>query len=242
MLNSAADWLHVWEYGRHLGPPDRAAWLLRASHPQLTPDQVDRLSLGQLEALLLQVRQSWFGAQLASVAVCPACGEQLEFSFSAADLGALDYPAPPPALEVAQGAYQLTLRPPTLADWRLAAGEDVAGAALFQRCVIAATVDGAPLDVATAPATLAQLAAQALQQADPLVEMALALTCPACGHAWSAPLNALAFLWQELEAWAWRTLHTVHRLASAYGWSEAEILRLSAWRRQYYLTLLDGTA
>ncbi|HSB10234.1 MAG TPA: phage baseplate protein, partial [Blastocatellia bacterium] len=32
----------------------------------------------------------------------------------------------------------------------------------------------------------------------------------------------------------------VHTLASAYGWRESDILNLSPWRRQLYLTLVNG--
>ncbi len=238
-MSFAAELLNVWEYGRRLGPVDQTAHLLRAGHPYLTSEEVENLSLGQKEALLLQARQAWFGEQLASVAACPACGERVEFSFTAADLGAIDYPAPPARLSVtlAGRPYQLTLRSPTLGDWRQAAGS---GAALFQRCVLDVQADGEAADMAAAPEALADAAAHALQQADPLLEIELDLTCPACGQAWAAPFDARAFIWQELETWAWRTLHTVHRLAAAYGWSEGEILRLSAWRRQFYLALLDG--
>ena len=35
-------------------------------------------------------------------------------------------------------------------------------------------------------------------------------------------------------------LHEVHRLASAYGWSEAQILALSPARRAQYLALVEG--
>jgi len=48
----------------------------------------------------------------------------------------------------------------------------------------------------------------------------------------------VAYLWNEIDAWAYRTLQEVHTLAKAYGWSEEEILRLSAWRRHFYISLV----
>jgi hypothetical protein len=61
------------------------------------------------------------------------------------------------------------------------------------------------------------------------------LTCPSCGASWQEGLDILSFFWDEIENWAYRTLHEIHMLALAYGWSEPEILSLSAARRQMYL-------
>ena len=44
----------------------------------------------------------------------------------------------------------------------------------------------------------------------------------------------------ELEAQAKRLLRSVHVLASAYGWSESEILALSEARRDAYVELVQS--
>lgn len=46
-----------------------------------------------------------------------------------------------------------------------------------------------------------------------------------------------AYLWEEVDAWADRTLRDVHLLAASYGWSERDILDLSPARRGRYLEL-----
>ena len=43
---------------------------------------------------------------------------------------------------------------------------------------------------------------------------------------------------ETYDAWALRTLAEVHRLASAYGWREQDILALSPARRQLYLGMV----
>ena len=68
--------------------------------------------------------------------------------------------------------------------------------------------------------------------------MQLDLTCPACGHAWQAPFDIATFVWRELDDWAQRTLREIHVIAGAYGWSEDEILQLSARRRQIYVEMI----
>jgi hypothetical protein len=82
--------------------------------------------------------------------------------------------------------------------------------------------------------------AERMAQADPQAEVQLALTCPACQHEWLATFDILSFFWIEINAWALRLLQEVHRLASAYGWRETDILGLSSWRRQFYLEMIGS--
>ena len=99
----------------------------------------------------------------------------------------------------------------------------------------------APLGPVAREALEAALA-RTVAECDPQADIDLELTCPACGAQWRTPFDITGFLWRELEAWAMRTLRETHLLASAYGWSEADILALSAWRRQHYLDLVGDSA
>jgi hypothetical protein len=76
---------------------------------------------------------------------------------------------------------------------------------------------------------------QALDAADPCIDVSIDLTCPACTHTWNAPFDIAAFLWDEIEVRARQLLDDVHVLAARYGWTEAEILRLSDARRSAYI-------
>jgi hypothetical protein len=64
------------------------------------------------------------------------------------------------------------------------------------------------------------------------------LSCPACGHGWQVIFDIESFLWAKVSALAKRLLHEVHGLASAYGWTERDILALPAVRRQFYLEMI----
>jgi hypothetical protein len=83
-------------------------------------------------------------------------------------------------------------------------------------------------------------AGQALAEADPLAETLLKLRCAVCSHEWQEPLDIADYLWSEIEARARRLLIEVHSLASAYGWSEADILALSEPRRRLYLDMVQA--
>ena len=74
-----------------------------------------------------------------------------------------------------------------------------------------------------------------IAQADPHGELMLNAECPSCGHRWESLLDIASFLWQEIDIHVRRLLMDVHTLASAYSWSERDILSMSALRRQMYL-------
>jgi hypothetical protein len=79
-----------------------------------------------------------------------------------------------------------------------------------------------------------------MEEADPLAAIQLALSCPECGYQWQATFDIESFFWSEINAWANRTLHEVHALASRYGWCERDILAMSPWRRQAYLNMVHA--
>jgi len=86
--------------------------------------------------------------------------------------------------------------------------------------------------------------AQELERRDPLTALEIDTQCPACGVAASFEVDLEARLIGQLYARQRKILAEIHRLASAYHWSETAILRLPAWRRRHYLAQLGaaGTA
>jgi len=80
----------------------------------------------------------------------------------------------------------------------------------------------------------------AIEAADPQAHLVFDLQCAECGHAWKETFDIGSFLWAELEDLAVRTLHDVHALATAYGWTEEQILALSPARRALYLSMTGG--
>jgi hypothetical protein len=77
-----------------------------------------------------------------------------------------------------------------------------------------------------------------MEQQDPYAEIHMSLSCPACNHRWTSSLDIVSYLWGEIEDWAQRLLADVHTLASAYSWSERDILALNPTRRQFYLDMV----
>ena len=77
-----------------------------------------------------------------------------------------------------------------------------------------------------------------LAEADPLAEIRLHFDCPNCSASFDETLDLGDFVWAEIEREARRILQDVHLLASAYGWSESEILSLGPARRSVYLEMV----
>lgn len=227
--------LTVWETGRSAAPLERAILLLAVGLGPAAEETIRQYPLGLKERKLLILRQQIFGPQLEVVAACPICAEQLEFSILTADLMQTAPQALPETAELPLDDVTLTVRPLTINDLILAQGD---GHALFERAVVTAVRHGEELVPDDLSAEAAAAVADQLRTLDPLMALTFDLTCPACEHAWSAPFDPLTFLWAEIERWGQRMLQTVHTLASTYGWSEEDILNMSAWRRDYYVELI----
>jgi len=233
----------VWEWGNGQTSVQKALGLLMVAWPENSPNELAGLSVGQRDGRLLQLRESLFGPKLASVAVCPACGERLELNFLVSDI-LITTPAPPAVLSIEQADYAVSFRLPNSQDLlRLATAAVTTNAGrnlLVAGCILEARLDGQAIDVAALPDALIEAVIAGMAAADPQADVQLALNCPRCGHAWEPTFDIVSFFWQELNGWADRLLHDVHILALTYGWSESDILTLSEWRRQYYLGMIHG--
>ena len=237
---SGTELLNVWERARSFPPEARAVALLSAVLPDAPPETLADLPLGRRDALLLTLRARLLGERMEAVAACPACGERAEFTFSVADVRVPPpEPSPAPPTVRAEG-YEVAFRLPTSADLAaLRHAPNVASARrlLLARCVLDVRRGADEAGPDELPETVVAAVAAEMTRLDPQADVRLATACPACAHTWEAPFDVVRFLWTEIDAWARRTLREVHLLATAYGWSEHEILSLTPWRRQVYLNM-----
>ena len=176
----------------------------------LLGDDFATVPIGRRDAALLELRVAWFGEAFTGLTNCPACGEEIELSFD------VD--------EVRRGA-------PGVSDVHLPTTEDLIAIEHFT-------------DVAQARAALlarcgaSEEDVERMAMLDPQADVQIDADCPSCGHRWREPFDIVTFLWTEVSALARRLLADVHDLASAYHWSERDILALSPARRNAYLEML----
>jgi len=235
---TAYELLAVWERCAARTPAERAVELLALASPDAPGDELAALTVGKRDELLLDLRERAFGSRLAAGGRCAACGEPVEFTLEADELYVAE-PERPTELSLSVDGYELRFRLATGADLAAvsrALDAEVARSRLLARCVLEARRDGAEVPVATLPRAVVEALAGRMAAADPQADVELGLSCPACGHAWKASFDPASFLWSELDAWTRQTLHDVHTLATAYGWTESEVLALGA-RRHVYLEL-----
>jgi|SRR5450755_356711 hypothetical protein len=247
---SEQDILHTWEAGLRQRPVERAITILEQAASGYARDEgamnrLLQLSVGQRDARLTAIRESVFGSRFASYAQCPRCREPLEFTFSTDDIrvAAPGGEHEGQALSFRDEDYAVQARLPNSADLLAIAGcHDVAAARalLLERCIEHAAHQETEIAVSELPDSVIVALGEAVIERDPQAEIRLELACPSCDHSWFAVFDILVFLWQEITAHAKHLLRDVHLLALAYGWTEAEILALSAVRRRLYLEMVTA--
>jgi hypothetical protein len=239
---SASDLLRAWEQGAGLPLVRRALGLLAAGSPGTPLDELAGLTIGQRNARLLDLRERTFGGDLVAVAECPSCGGRVEAAFHPSAIRAGDVVRPEVCTCDVRG-HTIEFRLPDTRDLE-ACGDleavDAARDALLRRLVLRVVRDGEPLGPDALPEDVIAALAAEMDRVDPNADIRLAFACPHCAGGFEAGFDIGSFFWDELEAWVARMLADVHQLASAYGWSERDILEMSAWRRQAYLRLLAG--
>lgn len=229
--------LDAWESGQNRSSVQRALILLGHACPDDDPDTLARLSIGERDSRLLDLRELTFGSYMASLVTCPSCGEQLELSFAMDDIRS---PGPDAVEDLTFDVedWSIGYRSPSSADLEGLLPGPEGRTELLRRCVTSASCDGAAQAVTDIPERHLEALARRMGEADPRADLSAAIACPGCGHRWTATFDILSYLWEELGALVHRVLHDVHALALAYGWREEDVLALSPWRRSYYLTLV----
>jgi len=245
---TAAELLNAWEQGLNKPLLQKALVLLAAAFPDLHPDTLLKLSIGQRDLRLLQLRERLFGQRLLNTAVCPVCSQRIEWENTVADLivqsGQNDSTDNEYVLDT--DGYHLRFRLPNSLDIAAAvsADSDISGAEnaerhLLSRCLLRIEHSGTACDAGQLPDAVIQALVQQLETLDPQADIRIRLDCPACSHNWDVLFDIAGFLCVEVNDWAEQMLRTVYKLASAYGWSEREILGLSPVRRQLYTGMLE---
>lgn len=220
--------LAAWEAASGRTVVDRAVTLAAAASGRPAEEIAD-LPLGDCDLLLLWLREQCFGPRLDGLAECPRCDAELDVAIDAEELRA-DTVGRDSAGQADRGrtvevaATSVRLRPLTSRDVRESGGD--------RDRLLARIVPGG----AAEPSREVLAAAEAsLDLMDPQAAMALDLDCPECGATWQAPVDITEFVWGEVDRFARRLLADVHTLASAYGWTEADVLTVSSARRRFYL-------
>jgi len=234
---SHADFLSLWEAGHGLHSLDRGVLAATALLPEASQDNVADWTLGRRNEALARLHARHFGSSLGGWTECEGCGEKLEFAVDCRGLIERQRERNVTPVEVKGQAFRV----PTSRDLARIADEADAEDAARRLAALCRMDAGDQREWAGewSNTELAELG-EKMSAADPLAEILLQFACPACGAVREQALDLPGFLWAELEAFAKRMLAEIHMLASAYGWSESEILALSDRRRAAYVQMVRG--
>lgn len=203
------------------------------------------LTVGEREALLLEIRRLMFGDRMSCVLRCPSesCREKMDLDLNVGDLLLPSSFGLPSIHEIVLDGCLVRFRLPDGADQEAVAplavaDESAAVEALLERCVLSVEQDGEP--VTRVSPLLAERISEEMSLRDPQAEIVLEPNCPSCGQSFRTVLDAASFFFTELAARARTLLEEIHLLASHYHWSEAQILSLPERRRKLYLGLVQA--
>ncbi len=239
---SDSELFEAWERGFELESAQRPLAFLQAVYPDTEEEELLQWSIGRCNADLVSLRQGRFGSQMEGVVSCPKCGQTLELTFSTAEICAEQQENTDHGLTVSKGDYRLWFRLPTAQDLADAARlRDHASARtrMLEACLMEAKRNDEKCSLEELPETAVTAMVKKMEEADTQGSVLRELSCPECDHQWQTTFDIGAFLWTETDAWARRMLRDVHTLASAYGWQEEKILKMTPRRRQFYLDMVN---
>ena len=201
------------------------------------PLNADALPVGDVDAIVVELRRAALGDELIAEGRCGACDAKIDIAFSlaaymqhrrprtsrAAKPASAAEPAEPPWWRLRR--YAVTFRAPTAADVLATAVEDAADptAALADRCMRG--------ELSARARRAAELALAVLA---PTLRSEVTGTCPECEADVLLDVDAREICLEELRFLGGAVLEEVHLIASRYQWRESEILELPSSRRAAY--------
>lgn len=230
------DFLDLWESGSRRHPLDRALLALGAAFPESSFESIAAWPVGRRNKALIQLHCSWFGPKIPGVIPCRRCGEKLEIDLDGRIMAEIGHDAAGVSDETIDFNGQ-TFRLPNTRDLACIVREtdpQRAAILLLERCRMETSGT-----IAWSDGDLAEIG-ERMARADPLAEIQVSLRCPDCGNEWEEAFDVVAFLWADISALVRRLVSETHVLASAYGWSEGEIMSMSESRRALYLEMAQS--
>ena len=240
----AFELLNVWESGFNQTLIQKTLNLLSVACPELELDTLASLSIGERDARLLLLREWMFGTRLKNMASCPECSGPAEWECDIADIRVqhIQHDAPSKELRLEQDEFSIRFRLPNSLDMLsvIAEGSEQANPAkLLASCIIEAQADGKDCSVVDLPEKVIHALSLRMETEDPQADVRMVLNCPYCSHQWEVNFDIMSYFWMEIDSWAKRLVQDIHILAREYGWSEQDILDMSAVRRQIYLGMVN---
>jgi hypothetical protein len=231
---SAAEMLEVWERGQDYHAIDRALLFASLANSLSQVESLADLPIGVRDAKILELHAAVMGPNISAIINCSNCSEMLEFSIDSRELHQSKITSMD-LLCVEVGTWKFRI--PTSRDLARVAhipDTDNAAAALLRTCWVS---DGSEAEPDWSNELMEAVEDQ-MEELDPQGDLNLDFNCDHCEHNWQSAFDISEVFWGEVEVYAKRLLMDVHLLASAYGWTEPDVLKLSDTRRAAYIDMV----
>ena len=188
------------------------------------------LSVGDLDAFVLRLRQALLGDRIIADLRCPSCAARFDISFSVASYLAHHRPRRAAARPAAEPGWftlrgtEAAFRLPTVGDEMDLAGVADGAAELARRCL--------------GPAASRRRAEAAMAALAPVLAGEIGGPCAECGASVQVFFDARRYCLTELQQRACSVFEDIDLLARRYRWSERAILALPNRRRATYADLV----
>lgn len=235
---SAADILRLNDWGQRRSLTKRSLAAINFAFPEKSWEALVAMPIGGRDQYLLALYEICFGDSIAGVSDCPRCDEEIELTIPVGQLRSWNAAFEPATISVNEGQYQVRCRLPDSSNLlAIAPSQDLKEArrTLIGDCIISSTYRKKAITPQRLPAYVLKAVADRILLEDQHAEMLMEVQCPACNHAWEIPFDISYYFWKSLAKSADSLFWEVHVLAKAYGWKEADILAMNAWRRHRYL-------
>ena len=189
------------------------------------------------------MRESLFGRRLQNVAECPECHQRIEWE---TDIQDIRLPFPHPGnlhseYVLKKDGYTIHFRLPDSNDLLdVIAGNQngVRPEQLLGKIVTECKFKGNLCEISELPETILTALDHRLEVEDQQADIIMSVQCMSCNHQWDIQFDIMSYLWTEICSWVRHLLQDVGALARTYGWSEMDILSMSAARRHIYLEMM----
>ena len=243
---TALQLLDVWEQGHSYPIFHRALFLLAAASDDLGMDDLLSMNIGKIDAALIDLRDLTFGPMINCLESCPVCNSPLELPLRISDLKANASDISSESLSIISGEYEIDFSLPTSRDLiAISSYNNIEKAKdlLLRRCITQIRRNGRVCSKVSSndvpiPDRSREEISKRMREIDSQANVEINLICPSCGSDWQRVFDIATFFCREIDIWALRTLREVHILASAYGWSEKEIVEMSQWKKDLYMEMV----
>jgi hypothetical protein len=219
--------LSTWSDGGGSGPHRRIGNLLAT----LLPDVVlEHDTLGQRNRRMLQLHAGLFDRAIEARVACTKCETQNEFAVPREEILAAPMADADAIVEMPVSGGNVRFRQPRLADIAIASTAGDPKAALIRLCSLS---EAGELALCEADALAVHYEAL-----DPLANISIDTPCAQCGSAISATVELADFVASDIIRLVDGLFRDIDSIASAYGWSEADILALPPDRRARYISMI----